>query len=649
MSTPLVGSQPLDHLAPVGGMDYTTAAHLLQPNQWRQVSNARMYGGALQQLALQYQVATLPANLVTLANIPTGAAEYGYWIGLTATDVLQLRKSLTSGDHLVLKSGLNDCGKLWGTYVHNGCLFFTNDSNQVRYCDGGSVRDLWDGFQSMTVPATVDKEVEDSVAECGPFTKQPFFVGTEHDEPSGFIDPTFTWTTSTPYRVYVQNPRLFTMGMSVSIERLGVALTGMITQVLSQYIIVLATNTVAAVVNRYSVGSTPETIVWNTANWIVRIVQAPGIPSGRYVTIFFDHCVVAAPPTNRNLIKWSGLYNYMRWTPSSDCEADSRQCTDYQRADDIVQGVTGVQHYKEILMVFTPSCIYAMQYVGLPRIIRIEPLVKDYGNGLPYATAELDDRVVWCDVHHRSFYAWRGQGPEDIGGPIAEWFFTRLSTTSAYAAKTVAVVDRANHEVAWWYVANAGTDYNEAVVYNWASNVWSVRDLTNGERCFGRVYKRAKTTNELVGTINAQTGVCDALEQSSDALSAITGTSSAKLFNEGSGLSITPAAQPQLLFETGDLLYGSATRVKEVHTMTLHVSGTFTGIDVFVCGRERISTTVLYGTKVGTWTNSLDTKHLTFKPVTGKVLRYKFVVASGASGVVFHGYTDNITNADAIR
>ena len=530
----LVGSQPIDHFALTSGMDYTTAPHLLKPTQWRQVMNMRSYGGALQQLPLQYRCGTVPAKLLHIVNVPTGAAEYSYWLGLSATALYQLRKSDTVGDHVVLKSGLTNTGMPWGTYVHNGCLFFVNDANPVQFCDGGQARNMWNGFCMTTRDSKVDRNLYDAGVDQGPFTKDPFWSGVDMETPSGEIAGTFTWTVGTTYRVYLTSTRMFKPAMTVSLMRGAQTLTGQVVVVSQYYIVVLATGVNVTLVDNAK----------NGAAWIMYVTYSPYIPCGRYTTVFFDHCVVAALPSNRYAIKWSHLYNYMRWDPASDSEADSRQCTDYQRPDDIVQGVTGLQHYRDRLFIFTPSCIYVMTYTGFPRIVKVDPLVQDYGNGLPYTTAALDDQVVWCDVHHRSFYAWKGQGPENIGGPIADWFFGRLASTSEYAQRTIAVVDRANHEVAWWYVASGSTDYSEAVVYNWVDGSWCVRDLEGGEQCMGRLYKRAKTITEWSGTlIDALTGTCDQLEQSADSLGAVYGTNVATMLNEGSGLTVTAGAQ----------------------------------------------------------------------------------------------------------
>ena len=388
----------------------------------------------------------------------------------------------------------------------------------------------------------------------------------------------------------------------------------------------------------------------NSAPYIVHVTKVPDVPAGRYVAVFFDHLVVAGQLRDPAIVQWSGLRNYMDWVPSTSCEADSYHCVEYQRGDDLVQGVTGLQHFKEVLLVFTPSCIYAMHYTGLPKVVRVEPLVIDFGNGLPYASAALDDRVVWCDVHHRSFLAWRGQGVEDFGGPIADYFFTHLSSTTAYAIKTRVFVDRARHEVSWWYIKDAATALSEAVVYDWVANAWSVRAIDANQVCFCRFHKRARTNGELSGANELLSGTNEALSESGEALDTVYGTSTGQVLHEESSV-VTPAGRLGNVLETGDLIYGSATRVKEVHTISLHVSGTLgaTGIKVEVSARERIADTVSYGDPVGYWTNSLSTKHLTFRARAGKVLRYRFTLPNDARNVVFYGYSDNIANADATR
>lgn len=649
----LVGAVPVDHLQGLGGMDYTTPPHLLDQQKWRLLYNTRTINGAVQQIARQrlYAQTTHTEEITALAALPTGAADCAAWLALSDTKLTQLaslEEAALGATSVVLSDSLTASGHRWGTYVHNGFLFFTNPNNRVRMTDGSRLVETWEGQHSEAVDSTVDPALfvasdDGPDYPAGPFTLEPFYTWdslTEDYIPSGYLNtPTFTWTNGVRYRVYVARPRMFSAGMGVTVVRGLTALNGLVLNVYTNYIEVLATNTVPGITNaRYE------------PTWRVFYTNVPDVPAGRYVTVFFDHLVVACVQGDPSLVKWSDLYNYARWRPGSDCEADSRKCTDYQRPDDISIGVTGVQHLGEQLVIFTPSCIYAMAYTGLPRVVRVAPLVTDYGNGLPYATAALHDRVVWYDAHRRSFFALSSQGPQDFGAPIATYFASRLNTQSNMAARTWSFVDRVNTEVGWVYCAGTSQVFNEAVVYNWANNTWSVREITQGMSSCGYLYRRARPVRELLSTIDALTGTCDQLEQTSAHAGLAFGNNAGAIYADVASTTalVDYIAQSAPVLETGDLLYGSVRKVKEVHTIAIQVGGTHSGVKVEVSVRDNLTDAVTYE-NVGTWTSTLPEKELTFRSRVGRVLRYRFTPLGSVRNFVFYGYTDNIMQANANR
>jgi hypothetical protein len=378
------------------------------------------------------------------------------------------------------------------------------------------------------------------------------------------------------------------------------------------------------------------------------------IPSGRYVTTFFDHLVIGAPTFNGvhspHRTIWSDLYNFSQWIPNSDNEADGYTHSEYERADDIVKGVTGLAHFGEMLLIFTPSCIYAMEYTGLPRVVRVAPLIKDFGNGLPYASAELHNSVVWCDVHHGSFFAFRGQGPENIGQPIADYFFADVTNDSAWLRLTKAVVDRKHHEVMWLYCSKANTSggYDKAVVYDYTNNAWSTRYVEDIS-AIGMLNKRAKAVNAFTGMINSNTTIVNEASASGEQLADVV----AGKYLARTALSTDTEAQlddqDAPVLETGDLIYGSLQTIKEVSSLWIDADGSvFNGLLVSVSTREFIDDDVVY-TTVGLWTKTLEERVLTFAPIVGRILRYKFVPVLPVRDFVFRGFEDNVFNVNSSR
>lgn len=642
----LVGSKPIPHYGQHGGMDYGTEPHLLDEKTWRFLDG--MSGGAVTSQILSRKLITSVKgtyDVEALVNLPNGRLDYGLWLAFSKDAVKPLR---LSGLRPAI-AALNPCEDRIVTHVYNGRVFFTNKDNRVRFIDSNGVHELFDHRRSWT------KDNGELLNGNGPFTKEPLYG--DNEKPEGDLGALFTWTTGQSYRVYVATTIPFRRFDEIGViitksDGTQQALTGTVTTIEKDYLVVLATDTVVGVENQWLTQQFGR-IVLPPA--LVRVTSTP-VPAGRYVTMFFDHVVVGAPCWKgvqmHNKTMWSHLYDFAEWKPESSTEADSYTHSEYQYGDDIVSGVSGMAHFGELLLISTTSCIYAMSYTGLPRVVRVAPLIQGYGNGLPYAMAQLDRGVVWCDVHHRSFFAFRGQGPEDIGQSIADYFFSSLTANSKWAARTWSYVNRAKSEVGWVYVSTASVNgtFDRQIVFNYKENTWSIR---NGATlsAFGVFGKRAKTIKELTGTIDSNTAVIDELEETSEDRMVVWGGNEEQVWREEvpSDLTANLVNLETIRLETGDLIYGSAQKVKEVSQITINAGGTvLTGIKVYVSAREHMDDVVVF-TEVGTWTPTIKEKMLTFSQQTGKILRYAFVPVGSPRGFIWRGYEDNVLGAGADR
>lgn len=638
----LVGPLPIMRFDMMGGMDYDSRPHLVAPNKWRLLYNVRVNGGMCQ-IPRKKQALTVGGTeaIQALVNLPVGEDEYAFWMGLTPTKLYRLAEA---GGTQVNATVFTEGARRWSTCVYNGRMWFVNEENRVRCSDGASIIEVWEHRRCHS------KASGEELLGDGPFTEEPLYTGPENPEGAreiiGDVGESFTWTTGTHYRIYVKNVNVFEMYAEIEYYRVtgsgtSVTLSGIVTRIDSDYIVVRADNTVASVSN---LDTDPP--------GIVRVTQM-AVPAGRYVRAFFDHLVVGAPTyrgiTHLDRVMWSSLRDFAQWRPGTENEADSYICTEYQRMDSVLRGVTGVELLGDLCLIFTPSCIYGMQYAGLPRVMRVDPLVPDYGNGLLYATVALDGAVAWYDVHHAGFYIYRGQGPEPVGAGIDDYFAEDVSST--YAQDTYAYVDRLNNEVLWVYKSQESSgEYDKAVAFNFRNKTWSVRSVEN-THSFARVQKRAKTIAELSGTIEALTGTIEDLEQTSEEFLLLWGSANGVVLQEassGDAVEDLLAADVPVM-ETGDLLYNVAGRVKEVHEITVNATASsWTGLQIEVSARESVDSSVAY-VDVGTWTPTVAEKHLTFPTQAGKVLRYRFTGEGTVRDMVFSGFEANVINANASR
>jgi hypothetical protein len=637
------GKQRVSHFDMFGGMDADARPFLLKPEQWRSLFNVRTYLG-LSQVPVKKNVVTISgAPVEVLANLPCGDTDYGIWVALTKQELMQVKLSGATE----ITSYLTSTSR-WSSHKHNDVLFYTRPSDRVRYTNGAAAKELFDHRVCWSKPNPFD------FLGSGPITARDAWQD-QWGVPQGDLSSPFTWTTDSYYRIYhTANEWFFTVGATIRYYLLvskteSYTLTGKVTEVKPGYIVVRATNTVASV---------PNTDDWPLGQLSVTLMN---IPAGRYVAVFYDHVVVGAPTfngiTDLHKVMWSNLYDYADWLPRVGNEADSYTCADYQRPDDVITGITGIQPYKmrtltgvrEALLIFTSSCIYAMNYTGLPRVVNVAPLIRDYGNGLLHATAALDDAVAWVDVHHADFYVYKGQGPESIGQGIRSYFFSDLNLDSDLAQKTYAYVDRLNFEVVWVYVSVASSGaYDKAVAYNYRNSTWSIRSVENIS-AFCRWQRRAAPVTALVGTNSAQTAINGAIERTADSLVFAYGTSDGKIITEAATTDLTVISQSPMVIETGDRLYESAHVVKEISGLTINATAlSALSIDVYISARESVDTTVSW-VKVGTWTQTLGTKFLTFQPVAGKVIRYKFSPVGAVRNFVWSGFEEIVRITDAAR
>ena len=391
------------------------------------------------------------------------------------------------------------------------------------------------------------------------------------------------------------------------------------------------------------------------------------VPAGRYVGIFYDHLIIGAPVVGGtsmpNHVMWSHLHRYDNMTPSTSSEADSYICSEFQTGEERATGITGMQIIKDLCLIFTENTIYAMQYVGLPKVVRVSPLHQDYGNGLPYAVTALNDTVAFIDTNQLDFYAIDGiNPPQAFGGPVKNYFFTDLSTKIEYAARTYAYRDRERQEVTWVYVSGANTTganagkFDKAVVYNWETKSWAVRTIENVHSVC-KCGSRARQFDELTGPTNTvatpYTLNADTIVDTGERTDRIFGTSVAQILAEVAPTTADASliTQDTPVLETGDFFYGSTRDVKEVRDILLHCSGTnLASVKVEISTRARVDDTVIF-VVVGYWTPLLFNELLTFAPVRGKIIRYRFtpVPTTGkmVRDFVFNMYEESVYSVKA--
>lgn len=354
-------------------------------------------------------------------------------------------------------------------------------------------------------------------------------------------------------------------------------------------------------------------------------------PKGRYVEVWFDHLIVGGPIfPGEDLVEgvaWSHLNAWSNFTPDTDSEADRYIFTEYQNNTDVVPGVTGLRKLGNRCLVYTASSIYEMKYVGLPRVVRVDPLVQDFGCGLRYSLTGVNGAHYFIDWTAKNFMSFNGEAVKMVGTPIAEYFFATVSELPELQQKTWAYVDQRYREIWWVYASKASNGaYDRAVVFNYAEERWyaaSAEDL----HCFSTTIDDGSVTiDQLVGTIDRQNGSINQLGGSSGLPVRLWGGPNERIMREETAEDSTEdlLAQELPVLETGDEVFGGIQTVKE--TDGIAVQSTMDSIppllEVELSTRENLDDRVVFD-RVALW-DPTKSPVSTFKKQAGRVIRWRF-------------------------
>ena len=694
---------------PLGGMDYSTKPHMLPKEKARLMHNMRVNGTYIEQVRhkkQQFEYDASANGLLHMSYLPCDIANYGVLVGLTKDRVLQLRPEstktvyehnvkfvLTWGAtpkdldlHLITPYISGTQYEIWYSALNLGSLtevpyaHLDTDDTDGYGPEQIQVAQFYPGMYQVFVHNYQDIQGDTGpLANCGAQVKI-------------YVDDVLTETIDVPTtgsglywdvgyvngstgEVTVVNEIVSTKPTGDPTATYPTEISSIALRYNSGGITSLTTDSRfrrfgTCVHNNHLFFVNELNPVMMTEGTHVRKLATSGIPKGRYVAVFFDHVVVGAPIYNSVKkpweIMWSDLHDYSNWTPGSDSEADSYICTEMQTGEEKVAGITGMINHKHMLLIFTERAVYAMRYVGLPRVVRVEPVILGFGNGLPYAVGTIDDKVAFIDTNHRQFYmidVARSFQPQAFGDPIVDYFFDDLSTTYDYSTRTYFYRDFEKNEAVWTYVSKASTTgaYDKAVAYNFSNNTWTVRDAV-GEMCYLDAGYRARCADESYEYASAREGTVTASTAADDSVltlenfGRVWGSKLAEVLDDDTYYTAEANIRGMSLpvIETGDLLFDAPREVKEVSDVVLSATAaSFRGVKVEVSARKMVDSPVTF-TEVGIWEPTIAQEKLTFAPKSGKVLRYRFtgVPASGKTQVrdlEMSIIDDNVNNVKASR
>ena len=369
---------------------------------------------------------------------------------------------------------------------------------------------------------------------------------------------------------------------------------------------------------------------------------ASKIPSAKYIEAFFDHIVVANDYFDGELspyrVRWSHLYDPSSWCPKQGNEADFYDIQEWVKTDSLLQGITGMSVLRDSLIVYTASCIVRFQYVGLPKVMQVTPIIMGKGNYLSYGLVKNNDIHYFFDGNEQSFFSFDGQQISEVGQKIRGYFAANISRNYNLAQQTWGYARPENNEICWVFVSTASTGpFDRQIVFNYETQEWH-HTVAEDLHSFGGIVRPVRNIatlnldlygtsfDGLVGTLD---NMADYTSDGSDILGRVWGTKYGMILAE-EHVGVTPLNSliyiaPPLL-ESKDFTYGSIQEVKEIDTTTIHANYTkASGVEVSISARNFIDDPVVYKV-VGIWTPALAERRLSFPRIAGKIFRYKFRV-----------------------
>jgi len=171
-------------------------------------------------------------------------------------------------------------------------------------------------------------------------------------------------------------------------------------------------------------------------------------------------------PTNANttfdplLVRWSDQANPYQWIPQSSNQAGEQSLGNGSK---LVTAVANLQ----IILLFTDSAVYQMQYVGAPYVFSFTMLQDNISIISQNAAITANNVTWWMGVD--KFYAFSGS-VQVIPCPIRRFVFSNLN--KQYAWQTVAGYNEGFSEIWWFYTSNNSTVNDSYVKYNFADQAW---------------------------------------------------------------------------------------------------------------------------------------------------------------------------------
>ena len=169
-----------------------------------------------------------------------------------------------------------------------------------------------------------------------------------------------------------------------------------------------------------------------------------------------------SPGTDFNpmLVRWSDQANPTNWVPQVTNQSGEFTLTN---GSYIMAGRTTRQE----ILVWTDSCLYAMQYLGAPYVWGFNVIMDNISVMSPNSMITVNNVTYWMGVD--KFYTYSGR-VETLPCTLRQYVFDDLNLTQNY--QVFAGGNEGYNEVWWFYCSTNSNVVDKYVIYNYLDRVW---------------------------------------------------------------------------------------------------------------------------------------------------------------------------------
>lgn len=392
---------------------------------------------------------------------------------------------------------------------------------------------------------------------------------------------------------------------------------------------------------------TPDNYVRRLNDQAVNDGQIANGPAGKYLDVFYDHLVLSNVNHEGifpNRILWSALRDFGNFTPRKDNEADH-----YDIMENHGGVITGQGTLRDRLIVYGPSTITTLQYVGQPTLIHASTRVG-IGNSFPYAVIKTDSLHAFVSDRWKCFFKYDGENdPVPFGLEVAGAFFADLNPDLAMRARTWGYFLPDEAELHWVYCSTASTGaFDKEIVFQIDRDSWYFKPSSDIWSVYPNAVQLFKPINQLSGQIQALSGSIGSLGGQENH-GPLWGTGDGRLIERSSyGDSVVESLAGHYL-ETHDIWLEPKAAPKEVSSMELFAScKTGSKIEVYFSVRNSPGATITWTKLAQDWTPGLREQRLSFPRCSGRIWRFKFVpVVVAPEELSVQGFVLNVDGTKA--